>query len=187
MAETVHVAIGGNVGDVEQNLAEAVRMIDALAGVAVTAASPLYRTTPVGGPLNSDGTPAQPDFLNGAIALETTLLPRELMEALLEIELELGRRRLVADGPRTVDLDIVLWSDRVIEDVRVTVPHPRMHLRDFVLRPLADIAAAVLHPGLGKSVAELFAALPKAPLEVQHPVPERCEFAPFGRTGKERR
>ena len=107
MAQMVHVAIGGNVGDVEQNLAEAVRMIDALEGVAVTAVSPLYRTAPVGGPLNEDGTPAQPDFLNGAIGLETTLSPRELMETLLEIELELGRRRLVTDGPRTVEVNVL--------------------------------------------------------------------------------
>ncbi|TLN06274.1 2-amino-4-hydroxy-6-hydroxymethyldihydropteridine diphosphokinase [bacterium] len=150
---TVLVAIGGNVGDVAKTLKSAVEAIDRLGGVRVLAASPLYRTAPVGGPAG------QPAFLNGAISLETSLAPRELMAALLEIEKRHGRVREVQDGPRTVDLDMLLWDNLTLDDEMVLLPHPRLHQRAFVLKPLADIAPTALHPAFKKTVAELLADL----------------------------
>jgi len=166
----VHVAIGGNVGDVAHTLARAIRAMDALPATRVTAVSPLFRTRPVGGP------PGQPDFLNGAAAVETSLEPADLMARLLEIERELGRRRDVPDGPRTVDLDLLLWEERVVEEPIVTLPHPRMAGRGFVLAPLARIAPGARHPQSGETVAAMLAALgPDIGVD-----PDPVAFDPFG-------
>lgn len=172
-----YVAIGGNIGEVRDNLARAVRLIDGLESTRVAAVSPLFRTTPVAGPLTPEGKPAQPDFLNGAIAVETALEPEELLTALQGIERELGRVREIKDGPRTVDLDIVLWEGRVIDTRKLTLPHPRMHLRGFVLAPLASIAPGVRHPATGETVAAMLEGL--GPLEGVEPDGE--DFAPLER------
>lgn len=170
---TAAIAIGGNVGDVPATLARAVKAIGELPGTGVRRVSSLYRTPPVGGPVNADGSSAQPDFLNGALVVDTSLSPEKLMDALLAIEAGLGRVRGVQDGPRTVDLDLVLWEGLTMDTPKVILPHPRMHERGFVLAPLAEIAPELVHPVIGKTVGELLAALPETGVGFM-----RLEFRP---------
>lgn len=156
---TVFVAIGGNVGPVAENLAGAVRLIGKFEETSVVGVSSLYETAPVGGPVNPDSTPAQPSFLNGAVMVETGLAPEEFLQKLLETEKVFGRVREIKDGPRTVDLDIILWDDLVIHTPALTLPHPRMQERGFVLAPLAEVGGNFVHPVLKKTVDELLSAL----------------------------
>lgn len=150
MRNTAAIALGSNLdsefGDREANLREAVRRIGALG--AVKAVSSFYDTEPV-------GYVDQPRFLNGALLLETGLEPRKLMRALLDIEREMGRERVIAKGPRVIDLDLLLYGAKVIATTELTLPHPEMHARRFVLEPLAEIAPGMMHPVLGKTVGEL--------------------------------
>jgi 2-amino-4-hydroxy-6-hydroxymethyldihydropteridine diphosphokinase len=140
------VGIGSNLGDREATIRAA---IDALPGV--IAVSQLRETDPV-------GVTDQPAFLNGAVALETELSPRELLDRLLAVERELGRERRERWGPRTIDLDLLLYGDEAIDEAGLTVPHPRLHERRFVLEPLADIAPALVIQGHGR-VKDLLAEL----------------------------
>jgi len=133
-----YVAIGSNLGDREQTLLDAVEALRAEPGVVVVAVSSLVETDPV-------GFLDQPRFVNGVVALETTLPARALLELLLEVERRFGRIRegVPPQGPRTLDLDLLLYGDEEIDEPGLQVPHPRMHERPFVLGPLAEIA-----PGL---------------------------------------
>lgn len=130
----------------------AVEKINGLDRTAVQAVSPLYETAPV-------GMPGQPNFLNAAALLETGLEPAELMHALLEIELLMGRERRVRWGPRAIDLDILFYGDLLLNEPGLTIPHPRLHGRRFALTPLADIASSWVHPALEKTTTQLLAAL----------------------------
>ena len=118
----------------------------------VTAVSSFYETEPV-------EVTAQPMFLNCVVALDTEMLPKQFMRAVLDIEREMGRRRTQGKGPRNIDIDILLFGNAVIDTSELTVPHPAMHERRFVLEPLMEIAPDVRHPVLRKSVKELRNAL----------------------------
>ena len=150
------IALGSNLnsglGDREANLREAVRRIGGLGEV--RAVSSFYDTEPV-------GFLEQPRFLNGAMLLETDLGPQELMRELLGVERAMGRERegAVAKGPRVIDLDLLLYGDRVMETEELTLPHPEMQERRFVLEPLAEIAPEWVHPVLGVTVRAMLAVL----------------------------
>jgi 2-amino-4-hydroxy-6-hydroxymethyldihydropteridine diphosphokinase len=148
-----YISLGSNIGDREAALRLAVELLNERAGN-VTALSSSYETEPV-------GYTAQPMFLNAAARLETQLPPEQLMEVLLAIERELGRDRAatVPKGPRTIDLDLLLYDDLVVDTPQLTVPHPAMHQRRFVLEPLVEIAPDAFHPALKRSAASLLAAV----------------------------
>jgi 2-amino-4-hydroxy-6-hydroxymethyldihydropteridine diphosphokinase len=141
-----YVGVGANLGDREATIRSA---LDALPGV--VAVSQLRETAPV-------GVVDQPLFLNGAAALETELPPQELLETLLAVERELGRERRERWGPRTIDLDLLLYGDETIDEPGLTVPHPRLHERRFALEPLLDLDPELAIPGRGR-VADILAGL----------------------------
>jgi 2-amino-4-hydroxy-6-hydroxymethyldihydropteridine diphosphokinase len=137
---TAYVGLGSNLGDRGGTIAAAVERLRRTPGVAVSAVSTLIENPAVGGPVGS------PPYLNGAAEVRTTLPPVDLLRVLLAIESDLGRVRVERWGPRTVDLDLLLYGDAVIASAELTVPHPRMHERRFVLEPLATIAPMAVHP-----------------------------------------
>ena len=138
-----YVGLGANLGDRERTLRDAVAALAAEDGIEVVAVSTLRETEPV-------GVGEQPRFLNGAAALETTLTASELLDRLLAVEQRFGRIRVPGEhGPRTLDLDLLLYGDDRIEEPGLTVPHPRLHERRFVLEPLAELAPGLVVPGRG--------------------------------------
>ena len=147
-----YVALGANLGDRERTLQAAVAALGEEDGIEVVAVSTLRETEPV-------GVGEQPRYLNGAVALETTLTARELLERLLAVEQRFGRVRIAGEhGPRTLDLDLLLYGDEEIDEPGLTVPHPRLHERRFVLEPLAEVAPGLEVPGKGR-VESLLARL----------------------------
>jgi len=140
--ERVFVGLGANLGDPRATLARAFQALAALPQTRSVAVSPLYRS----GPLDAQG----PDFVNAVAELRTTLAPRELLDALQAIEQAHGRQRPYRHAPRTLDLDLLLYGQRVVDEPGLIVPHPRLQGRAFVLRPLADLAPDLVHPRLGR-------------------------------------
>jgi len=150
---TAYIGLGSNLGDREAAIRVALDRLRAHPHIEVTATSRLIETEPVGGP------PGQPAFLNGAAAVETDLDPHALLDALKQIEHALGRRPRERWGPREIDLDLLLHGDRVVETERLTVPHPRLSERRFVLGPLAEIAPDARDPVTGRTVREMLEGL----------------------------
>ncbi len=141
-AERVFVGLGANLGDPQATLARAVKELAELPRTRLVAVSPLYRSAP----MDAQG----PDFVNAVVELGTALTPRELLLALQSIEQAHGRERPYHHAPRTLDLDLLLYGQRIVRDPDLVVPHPRLHERAFVLRPLADLAPDLVHPALGR-------------------------------------
>ena len=139
---TAFVGIGSNLGDRETHLRSAVDLLAAEDGIDVVAVSRLRETEPVG-PVE------QGPFLNGAVQVTTGLSPRELLQRLLAVEQRLGRVRGERFGPRTIDLDLLVYGDEVVEEPGLTVPHPRLHERRFALEPLVELAPGLVLPGRG--------------------------------------
>ena len=154
MRKIVYLSLGSNLGDRAGNLRTA---LDKLAELgAVEAVSAFYETEPV-------GLTNQPWFLNCAVKLETEKMPRQLISGVLNLEQEMGRQRKQKNGPRIIDVDILLFGTSVIDTAGLIVPHPRLHERRFVLEPLAEIAPEVRHPIFKRSMRELRDALPSGP------------------------
>lgn len=145
---TAYVALGANIGDPTATVLAAFAALANLTDSRVVHTSSLYRTAPV-------GLTNQPDFINAVAMLETGLAPEELLDALLDLEARFGRVRRDRNGPRTLDLDLLLYNDIELDLPRLILPHPRLHLRAFVLHPLAEIAPDLAIPGRGSVAAWL--------------------------------
>lgn len=159
MRETAYLSLGSNIGDRENNLRQAIARLHEVGDV--RAVSGFYETEPV----EVEGE--QPWFLNCAVCLETTLGPEKLLAGILTIEREMGRRRDAARAPRTIDIDILLFGDLVVDLPNLTIPHPGLCRRRFVLEPLVEIASDMQHPVSRRTVRELLERLTAVPGEVR--------------------
>ena len=148
----VYAGLGSNLGNKRENIIKAIDRLDACEGICVKEKSAFFNTTPVGGPL-------QPDYVNCAIGMETEIEPQVLLEEFKKIEIGLGRKPGVRWGPRVVDLDILLYGNRIVDDHNLKIPHECMHERAFVLEPLCEISPDIKHPVSGISFSELLEKL----------------------------
>lgn len=148
------IALGSNLGNRRDHMRHALTRLGALPSTTLRSVSALYETAPVGGPED------QHAYFNAAALIETDLDARRLLEAVQTIEAERQRQRLIRWGPRTLDLDILTFGDVISDDSDLTLPHPRMHERRFVMVPVCDIAPGHIHPRLGRTMADLLASLP---------------------------
>jgi 2-amino-4-hydroxy-6-hydroxymethyldihydropteridine diphosphokinase len=154
VTETAYLSLGSNLGDRATNLRNALAQLDA--GASLLAVSSLYETQPVG---VATDAPDQPWFLNCVASIQTEKTPLELLQLALQIEAAMGRLRMRKHGARNIDIDIVLFGNRAVDQPGLKIPHPAMHQRRFVLEPLVEIAPEALHPELGKTARELLAEL----------------------------
>jgi 2-amino-4-hydroxy-6-hydroxymethyldihydropteridine diphosphokinase len=143
-----YLGLGSNMGNRFRNLSDAVNHLVRKNGICITHVSPVYETDPVG---NTD----QPKYLNAVLEIDTELEPLDLLETCLEVEAEMGRVRTRRWESRSIDIDVLLCGEELISTEELIVPHPLLHEREFVLRPLADIAPDLVHPVLDESIAEL--------------------------------
>ena len=144
-----YIALGANIGDRVANIEQALVKLGAADGIRIVRTSSFLENPAVVGP------PDSPPFLNAVAEVETTLPPTELLAHLLQIESGMGRRRREKWGPRIIDLDLILFGNQIIDAPNLTVPHPFMHQRRFVLQPLAELAPDLLHPKLARSIQSL--------------------------------
>jgi len=147
-----YIALGSNIGDRAKNFHAAIDLMNGVEGISVLRVSSFHDTKPVGGP-------PQPDYLNAVAEVETDLPPTDLLAELQRIERRLGRTRAAHWGPRTIDLDILLMGDTIVDEPHLTIPHPRMHERRFVLEPLCELAPDAVHPRLKKTMRELLSGI----------------------------
>jgi 2-amino-4-hydroxy-6-hydroxymethyldihydropteridine diphosphokinase len=155
--DLVYVGLGANLGDPERMLVAAVEDLGRLLDVELRRCSSLYSAAPIG--------PPQPEFRNAVVSLTTTRSPASLLAALLDIERARGRVRAERWGPRVLDLDVLLWGDRVVDEPGLRIPHPELPRRRFALEPLAELDPGARHPVLQKTVAELLAGVRDQPLQ----------------------
>lgn len=148
-----YIALGANLGDRERNIRDAIDCLRRDPRINVVKVSSLIENPAVGGP------PDSPAFLNGVAEIQTTLEPWQLLQTLLAVERQLGRERHLQWEARTIDLDLLLFGNRIMRESDLIVPHPRMHQRRFVLQPLAEIAPELRHPESGMTVARMLAEL----------------------------
>lgn len=144
---TAYLGLGANLGNRQKTMRQALEELAAQPTIEVVAVSSLYQTAPV-------GMTDQPDFLNAAAAIRTTLMPQELLAHILQLEQKLGRLRTVRWGPRTIDIDILMYGSEEIKQPKLTVPHPRLGERAFALVPLAEIAPDLCFPGENERLRE---------------------------------
>jgi 2-amino-4-hydroxy-6-hydroxymethyldihydropteridine diphosphokinase len=148
MKQVAYVGLGSNLNDPQHQIMRALQALDGLPHTSVSARSSLYRSAPL-------GFLEQPDFINAVAHLETELAPRELLDALLLLERDNGRTREFRNAPRTLDLDLLLYGDLQHHEHGLTLPHPQMHTRAFVLLPLLEIAPGCMIPGIGAAAKAL--------------------------------
>jgi len=148
----VYLGLGSNLGDPVGNIERAIEMLRQRSHSLEV--SRLYRTTP-------QGFRNQPDFVNAACRTWTDLDPFQLLEVALQIEQAVGRRRTFINAPRALDIDLLMYGNQVMQGPQLTLPHPRMHIRSFVLRPLLDLAPELVHPVIGSTVAKMWEELSK--------------------------
>ena len=151
MHKTVYLSLGSNLGNRWANLEDAISKLGQLGNV--ISVSSFYETEPV-------EVTSQPWFLNCAVKLDTEKMPKQLLKGILDLEREMGRKRTQNKGPRAIDIDILLFGNSIVETESLTIPHPALHERRFVLEPLAEIAAEVRHPVFKKTVREMRDAVP---------------------------
>jgi 2-amino-4-hydroxy-6-hydroxymethyldihydropteridine diphosphokinase len=146
--KTAYIGIGSNIGDPQRNCHEAIEKIAAIDGFRVISVSSFYLTEPV-------GVKTQEWYINGVVSISTAMPVHDLLNSLLQIEANMGRVRNVKWGPRIIDLDILLFGQDIIDEKDLKIPHPMMHLRKFVMAPIAELAPEIVHPVLGKTMTEL--------------------------------
>ncbi len=146
---TAYLGLGSNVGDREEYIEQAIFLLGKTSGIKVLKKSSNYET-------EAEGVADQPPFLNAAACIETVLSPSKLLSAIQGIENTLGREREVEWGPRTIDIDILLYGDEIVSDDKLQIPHPLLHERLFALIPLNEIAPDTIHPALEKTISEIY-------------------------------